>query len=371
VDLSHPDNNSVNDGIDPLHCSLVYITVENAAQMVVRLGRGTLLAKLDIQSAYRIVPVHPADRALLGMRWRGKLYIDKVLPFGLRSAPKIFNAIADAIEWCMYNRGVNLCQHLFIGRPGGGESAVGLQQALAICAELGVPVAPKKVHGPNTTLEVLGIIIDTLKMELRLPANKLQRLQRMIHQWARRKICTKRQLLSIIGHLSHACKVKRPGRPFLRQLIELSTCAKELHHHLRLNIEIRSDLHWWKVFLSRWNGVGLMSPLVEGTPDFTVTFDASGSWGCGTYWQEHWFSIPWGACWSSIHITVKELLPIIVASALWGRQWQGKRIRFRCDNAAVVAIVNSGRSKHPWRCITHAFYTYLGRVSTLPSKQCI
>ena len=61
--------NSVNDGIDPLHCSLVYITVENAAQMVVRLGRGTLLAKLDIQSAYRIVPVHPADRALLGMRW--------------------------------------------------------------------------------------------------------------------------------------------------------------------------------------------------------------------------------------------------------------------------------------------------------------
>ena len=57
VDLSHPDNNSVNDGIDPLHCSLVYITVENAAQMVVR------EAKLDIQPAYRIVPVHPADRA--------------------------------------------------------------------------------------------------------------------------------------------------------------------------------------------------------------------------------------------------------------------------------------------------------------------
>jgi hypothetical protein len=360
VDLSHPDNNSVNDGIDPLHCSLVYITVENAAQMV---------AKLDIQSAYRIVPVHPADRALLGMRWRGKLYIDKVLPFGLRSAPKIFNAIADAIEWCMYNRGVNLCQHLFIGRPGGGESAVGLQQALAVCAELGVPVAPKKVHSPNTTLECLGIIIDTLKMELCLPADKLQRLQRLIHQWARRKICTKRQLLSIIGHLSHACKVKRPGRPFLRQLIELSTCAKELHHHLRLNIEIRSDLHWWKVFLSRWNGVGLMSPLVEGTPDFTVTFDASGSWGCGTYWQEHWFSIPWGACWSSIHITVKELLPIIVASALWGRQWQGKRIRFRCDNAAVVAIVNSGRSKHPLVMHYTRILYLLG--ACFNSKQCI
>lgn len=63
-----------------------------------RLGEGALMAKIDIRSTYRIVPVHPDDRPLLGMRWREKIFVDKVLPFGLRLAHKIFNALAD-MHW--------------------------------------------------------------------------------------------------------------------------------------------------------------------------------------------------------------------------------------------------------------------------------
>ena len=47
-----------------------------------------------------MVPVYPEDRVLLGMRWKGMVYIDTRLLFGLRSAPKIFTAVADALEWC-------------------------------------------------------------------------------------------------------------------------------------------------------------------------------------------------------------------------------------------------------------------------------
>ena len=56
------------------------------------------LAKLDIKQAYRMVPIHPTDRLLLAMKWRGKTFIDKALPFGLRSAPLIFTSIADALQ---------------------------------------------------------------------------------------------------------------------------------------------------------------------------------------------------------------------------------------------------------------------------------
>ena len=52
--------------------------------------------KMDIESAYWIIPVHPEDRALLGVKWKGELIFDECLPFGLRSAPKIFTAVADA-----------------------------------------------------------------------------------------------------------------------------------------------------------------------------------------------------------------------------------------------------------------------------------
>ena len=64
VDLSSPAGSSVNDGINPSWCSLTYITVDMVAEKVAQLGRGTNLGKVDIKSAYRIVPVNPEDRML-------------------------------------------------------------------------------------------------------------------------------------------------------------------------------------------------------------------------------------------------------------------------------------------------------------------
>lgn len=65
-------------------------------QPITEAGRGARLAKIAVKSAYRTIPVHPEDRALLGMRWEDNLFVDAALPFSLRSAPKIFTAVADA-----------------------------------------------------------------------------------------------------------------------------------------------------------------------------------------------------------------------------------------------------------------------------------
>ena len=70
----------MNDGIYPALCSLSYTSVDNGAAEICAMGIGTLLAKLEIKNAYRIVPVHPEDRPLLGAKWQGKLFIDTVLP---------------------------------------------------------------------------------------------------------------------------------------------------------------------------------------------------------------------------------------------------------------------------------------------------
>jgi len=43
---------------------------------------------------------------LMGMLWDEKLFIDTTLPFGLRSAPKVFTALADAIEWIARQQGI-------------------------------------------------------------------------------------------------------------------------------------------------------------------------------------------------------------------------------------------------------------------------
>lgn len=111
VDLSSPEDASVNDGIEKEICSLSYTSVDAVADKVLALGRGAMLAKMDIKQAYRMVPIHPQDRRLLGMRWEGKVYVDKTLPFGLRSAPIIFSALADALAWMMQCRGVSFVDH--------------------------------------------------------------------------------------------------------------------------------------------------------------------------------------------------------------------------------------------------------------------
>ena len=66
--------------------------------MVSKYGKGALMEKFDVESAYRNIPISPMDRHLLGLKWRGKHYVDLVLPFGLRSSPFIFNSVADLVE---------------------------------------------------------------------------------------------------------------------------------------------------------------------------------------------------------------------------------------------------------------------------------
>ena len=83
LDLSYSPNQSVNDGINRELASLHYASVDTAVKQVIKLGQGALMAKVDIRHAYRNMPVHPDDCPLLGMQWRGRVFIDKALPFGL------------------------------------------------------------------------------------------------------------------------------------------------------------------------------------------------------------------------------------------------------------------------------------------------
>ena len=73
MDLSHPKGASVNDGIKSELCSLSYTSVDAVVRIIMAMGSGVLLAKFDIESAYRLIPVHPDDRPLFGVMWRDKL----------------------------------------------------------------------------------------------------------------------------------------------------------------------------------------------------------------------------------------------------------------------------------------------------------
>lgn len=189
VDLSSPHGSSVNDGIDPDEFSMHYIHLDQIITMIAKHGPGALIAKFDVEAAYRNIAVHPDDRYLLGMKWRGQFFVDLALPFGLRSAPYIFTAVADMVEWIIRNnyRVADLMHYLddFItaGPADSLHCAQNLQTSLAVCRSLGLPLHPAKCIGPSTRLVVLGIELDSRAQTARLPAEKLMALQELIHSW--------------------------------------------------------------------------------------------------------------------------------------------------------------------------------------------
>ena len=206
---------------------------------------------------------------------------------------------------------------------------------------LNIPVAMEKLEGPTTVLTFLGIEMDTQNSTLRLPKDKVQELKSLIATWSQRKSCTKRDLQSLVGKLQHACKVVRPGRSFLRRMFELLRGTAKKQHFIRLNRSFHSDLRWWHLFLESWNGVAMMGSQ-EWQPKIHLFSDASGSFGCGAWWDQSWFQVAWTSDVQEWSITQKELLPIVLAAMLWGKFWRGKAVLVLRDNQAVVEVVNSG-----------------------------
>ena len=359
VDLSSPKGESVNDGISSTLCSLTYASIDDAVGLLRTLGAGVLMAKLDLKDAYRMVPVHPHDRSLL-VQWKEGIFIDGTLPFGLRSAPKIFSAVADGLIWMVHSEGFVHSLHylddfLLLGPPNSSHCEGALHKTLQLCSELGVQVAEEKTEGPSTTLTFLGIEIDSARGQLRLPQDKLSNLTRLLNHWmvrrhslphqsSHRRTGTKRDLLSLIGLLNHAATVVRPGRTFLRSLIDASTSVACLDHHVTLRAPARADIAWWHTFVSSWNGTSLFP---EAEPSTFLYSDASGTWGCGAVCGNTWFQIQWTESWTAIHIAAKELVPIVVAVALWGHLWRGTRVCCYCDNIAVVFALNKGSARDP------------------------
>ena len=131
-----------------------------------------------------------------------------------------------------------------MGKPGSNQCDQNLHIMIQICQLLNVPLAIEKMEGPSTLLEFLGILLDTVRMEARLPDDKLARLRAMELDWLDKRNATKRQTLSLVGVLQHAAKVVRPGRVFMRRMYSVAARVQELDHFTRLNKGFRSDLFW-------------------------------------------------------------------------------------------------------------------------------
>jgi hypothetical protein len=358
-DLSWPPHYSINDHID-IDCSVHYVSIDTAINLVKKYGKGTLMAKLDLEDAFKFILVHKDDWELLGTTWERhnndgthtkEYYVDVVLPFGSKSSPRLFNNFACALEYIMYNHNVSDVIHYMddyftVGPANTAICKNNLENMINVCQEAGFSIQPTKLVSPTNTLEFLGIEIDSVSMTTRITQKRLNKILLELEKFRNRISCKKRDLLSLIGKLIFVSKVVRAGRTFTRRLIELSKKVKYLHHKIKLNKDCRRDIVWWEKYLPFWNGKYMFfDEQSTSNIDIHLHTDASHD-GYGCSFHAAWIMNSFTETEKAKTITWKELYAIVIACNTWGYLLCGKRVVFHCDNMAVVNIIQCGVSKN-------------------------
>ena len=151
---------------------LTYMSIDDLAHQIQQHGQGTLLAKLDLESAFSHILVRPQDWELQGSiylftdseRHPTKYYfVNTVLPFGLRSSPKPFTDFAHASKLMMEYQGVSyvnqyLDDYVTVAQPHNDICQSNLNKILDLCDDIGLSLNPSNLLQPTTKLEFLGII---------------------------------------------------------------------------------------------------------------------------------------------------------------------------------------------------------------------
>lgn len=223
--LSYPRDRSVNCHIPKEWGALEYTTFDEAKQEVIRAGPGSIMVKRDLKDAFRHITVSPPDWWLLGFSWNNKTWIDRFLPFGLRTSPFLFDLFAKGIHWIMAL--LLLWGLLFHYLDDFFAIFEKLQQAQQfgrefdnVCDDLSMGANDDKKQ-LGCIVDFLGLEFDTLRMEVRLPKDKLKKtIEGVARVLERRSSTTHEELQSLVGLLSFAAKVVFPGRAFLRRLYD-------------------------------------------------------------------------------------------------------------------------------------------------------
>ena len=356
MDLSFPHGDSINECISKDDFSVEYSGFDAATDLVRTMGPNCLMFKIDIMHAFRVLPIKPSQWKLMGSEWMGYYFIDFRLPFGLRSSPGIFNRFADAVCWILQNiynlpLTIHYSDDYFFLALHPDAAHHDFERALQAFRDLGLPVAIEKTVPPTTSLPFLGILIDSSDMSMSVPETKKADTLQLLQSWKSRRKCTKTELLSLTGKLSHICKVVRPGRIFLRRLFDLTKNVKAGHHHIYLNENSRGDIEWRLDFLPTWSRSTIIpeAHTVSNT-DICLFTDAS-KLGLGGCYENRWIQARWPSgmralnSGKAIDIDYLEMFAIFAACATWGHLWAGKKIVIYTDNQPITEVWQAGTSK--------------------------
>ena len=339
-----------------------YPKVEDYRLLVLKAGRGCFMWKRDLSRFFLQLPMDPVDFNKVGLIWRGLFFIFVGLAFGLVHSGLNGQRVTDAVSWILSNLGTDTptekpYQNVnYVDDFGGVEStrerALAAFKALgALLLDLGLNESEEKAEQPTTQITFLGVEFDSVAMEMRVPAGKLEEIKSEIRQWQRRTTISKKELQSLLGKLFWVGRVVKHSRIFLGRMLEQlrSMAGKPDNKKMKLLDETRKDITWWAMYMEHYNGVEVIAnedPIqlsyeqLLDKPHDICAGDATPVGGGAWHGMEYWCcKLPLKLQDPQTPIHLKEFWVLIISAKLWGDTWTGRAVVLYCDNDAVCEVI--------------------------------
>ena len=398
---------SINDLLYPDWCTVEYIQLREIVYTIKQMGKGAMMWVKDLEDGYFNIKIRPDQTKAIAFMFAGMLYIPMVLVFGLATAPLIFTmfmwfavmAIRYSDKNLMWNSLPNsqfrrevfqtdadifiiddktffplimyyLDDIFGVHRP----HSVYKQYELAgkTLKRLGLSAKESKDKPPNTTQIILGLEYDTIKMEVRIPSDKIDRYIKFAHSLLQCKQVTKRQLFSLTGKVRFAAIACKALSSFARGVEIHGHKVKQWHHHINMSRRLKKDINLIIRGLLMNKGKGKSFDFIlkpRKCFDVSAFTDAAteegGIGGFINIQNAPFFQVAWSEVSETTNrdIQWRELAAVAVLLMCYKHEFAGKCVNIWCDNEPVVWILIK------WRASLHR--TDLQQLLRLIANICI
>jgi len=360
--LSFPPRTSVNDAIDEDSAYLAYVKFEAILQMVLDAGKDCIMIKRDMRDAFRMIPIAPQNYWLFGLQWEGKYYNERVLPFGLRTAPFLFNLFAEAWEWILRSwTDCKFIEHFLDDTMAAFPIHLGhqLQQFKAdyslLCKLLGILCNDDK-DDEGTLVQLLGRLVDSHTFTVSIPQDKVDRIVADTTVAIQRGQMTLLEAQKLAGRFAFSASAVQLGFVFCRRMWSfVASFKKEWRPSLRRRIPapVMEDLLWWRDVYPVSNGIRMFD---DAARDIIHLFADASVLGMGAFylanvqspscdWKQHAASIQGSHAFAArlpawdqekpFDINVFEITALLEAFIRWSEGWRGKTVMLHTDSSTA------------------------------------
>ena len=316
-------------------------TFESALKLV---KKNCFFASADLRHAYYSVPLANEIRKKFRFQKSGKVYQYTCLPNGVSCAPRQFTKLMKPVYASLRMLGHTNSGYIddsLLVADSFSECEENINDAVSLVTDLGFIIHEKKsVLVPTRKVTFLGKNIDSEKMEVTLPQEKISSIVQECKVLHNKSVSKIRDVARVIGLMISSFSAVEYGPLFYRQLERekiqaLKNSKGDYEAVMHITHDMKIELLWWV------NNLSTQKRLIDhGSADHIILTDASSA-GWGSRYNGNRIGGRWNAEESGNHINFLELLAVSHAIKAFCKSVRDTHVLIKSDNSCAVAYINN------------------------------